>query len=152
MDNVFRTVLKGFPSIIEEFLTILSRVIGSLITGYVAHRYYKRSGLGWFSLSLVFNPFVAFVFLFVAGWPFVPEIDPDAPVHFLDRRVEDPVELTNSQTTCPFCGAVINLFSGEGLIDETEEINQIWVFRCATCQTLLPIDFLEDALQKQTVI
>lgn len=135
----------------NTFLLVLIRLLFSILTGYVAHRYYERSGIGWSALSLVFEPGVALIFLFVAGKPRLPESLGEPQIPFPYQRLDEPTTLAEHDATCPSCGAVIDLFTGRGLADEGEGTGDFWVPRCAACHTDLPVGLLEETLRRRSV-
>jgi len=128
----------------NTFLLFILRLLFSILTGYVAHRYYERSGIGWFALGLVFEPGTALIFLFMAGKPRLPERTGEPQIPFPYQPLDEPTTLADQETTCPACGAVIDLFTGQGLVDDGEGAGDFWVPRCAACHTDLPAGLLEE--------
>jgi hypothetical protein len=121
---------------------VLLWLLGSFLVGCAA-RYFKRSGLVWGFLSIVFSPVAGIVFLLVAGLPHGAVLREEAEGSVRDRHGdvgEDEVEeMAEFEGKCPYCEAPVNIMTGEGLESDEEES---WVQRCAACGEVMPPEAL----------
>jgi len=95
---------------------------------------HQRSATGWFALSFVFSPLVAYIFLIVADMPHKAVSRQQKTDRVRDRhpnRTVLRVEMEH-EMDCPNCGAAVNSYTGDGLHSPEDEP---WLLICDKCKT-----------------
>ena len=106
--------------------------------GYLA-KFYGRSKIVWFCLSVFITPFLAFLILLIAG---VPAGDEEAE-QYVAEEVEHHIEekenslISEQDTECSHCNASVNLYTGKGVVVPDE--NAPWDIRCGACGNNLSV-------------
>ena len=118
---------------------VLSFVVGQIARGY------KRSSVAWFLLSLFTSPLCAWLYLVVAGIPHTAVVKAEKTRAVRDRHPDksdaEVLKIVNHEENCPECGAVVNSYTSEGIVQREPET---WMLHCAACGAPLPdssIDF-----------
>lgn len=92
-----------------------------------------RSGFAWFLLAFLFSPFVAYIFLMIAGVSHnaVVRIEKEKVFRRQHPERSDVREVVANEMACPKCGAIVNPVAGDGLHSREDEP---WVLLCDSCE------------------
>ena len=99
----------------------------------IAARGKLRSSFAWFLLAFLFSPFVAFIFLMIAGVSHSAAVRIEKEASFRRQHPErsDVRDMLANEMACPKCGSTVNPTTGDGLHSREDEP---WVLLCDSCE------------------
>lgn len=117
----------------DWYLLMFFGIPFSALVGWMA-KYYQRSMIAWFVLSVVFSPVVAFVFLIVAGVPHSAVVRREKEERVRARHPDRSGvrEMAMAESSCPRCGVNLNTATGDGVHSPDDEP---WRMSCDACGT-----------------
>ena len=115
------------------FLAVLLYLLHYFFAAWLA-RSYTGSPILFLIVAVLFSPFVALIFLLVAGVPYAAVVRKEKEERARKQHPEraDVREIALSELECPKCGAKVNPVTGAGLHSPEDEP---WLCICNACQT-----------------